>query len=331
MRFRQVMLSMAMAAFLAGVLTACGSSGSSGPADDSAQEAVDAEVAAAQEEEQAAAEALEQKAFEGHQAKDPTDLYAAVDEAITLAQMKQDEAESKDSDADDGDNIDPDASMASNDFNNGNAAYRNGEYVQAATLYESALEKDPLHYGANVNLALAQLQLEKDDMALLQALTCVYLFPDDPGCVLNAQVAATACGYGALDIHQAIDMVLGEAGDYSMVDVIINTDETEIKGACAYNDTWNQIDTDLYATAQESDQAGRDQYNALVMDLQTIADSYGSDPDIEQLQAYLEAAGVQLGYGDNGTASASASGTDAKSDSTASKDSSGSVLQTIAG
>lgn len=238
-----------------------------------------------------AQQAMSEKPFTGHEARAAEDL----DEIVANAIEQGEELTSGDDDTEEGELVD----SVADTFSEANHLYREGDYEAAAELYKDVLADYSLHCGANVNLTLAQLQLSENEDALLQALTCVYLFPDDAGCLLNAQATATACGFGEADIEDALCEVLKAADDYTS-----DFDsywqhyglEDSMKSLFGYNSTWNRMETELaVGDEQGSDASVRDAYDSLAAELDEFENLMPDDPDGAQLRAYLDAVGTQLG------------------------------------
>lgn len=236
--------------------------------------------------------------FEGHAAADFAGLEKAVDAAI------KDAREVKATETDSGKTYDfgRDKEVAA-DFANANKLYRSGDYSGALSGYEKVLKAHPTHFGSNVNIVLAELQLGKNDEALHDAIRAVFLYPDDAGCLLNAQVAATACGYRSYDIEGKLIYVLTEADGQALSAVLSNSDSTNglkhLTGYYQYNSAWNRIETDMYAALHGDRNAGElsstEMYFELHGLLETINDGIpGGDEDVEALLAYLEGVGTQL-------------------------------------
>ena len=151
---------------------------------------------------------------------------------------------------------------------------------------------------------LALLQQNKQEEALSHALLAVYLYPEDAGCLLNAQVAATACGYGAYDIEVQLDVLVMEARDLSVGQVLSSSDTTNglkhLSGYYQYNLAWNLIETEMHAALNPSDDSAFDMapidvYYELHGLLETVNRGIpGGDEDVEALLAYTEGVGTQL-------------------------------------
>lgn len=89
----------------------------------------------------------------------------------------------------------PDASMFSSEFNEGNAAYRNGDYDLARIIYTNVLENCPAHSGAINNLALTLMQLGYYEDALYYCILNRVLNPGFYAGWINLQVAGHALGF----------------------------------------------------------------------------------------------------------------------------------------
>ena len=175
--------------------------------------------------------------FTGHEVRDASELDKYVDDAVALynkrkGRMAKDAEESEL------------ASKANPNFKKANDSYANGDYEQAVKLYRSILKTDPFHYGASVNLTLALLQQEKNDEALIQALSCLAVSPDEEGIALNIQAAGVACGFSTEDLEGAMDATLEKLDIQSSVNKENRNDR--FTSLYAYNKLWDRIETELY-------------------------------------------------------------------------------------
>lgn len=246
--------------------------------------------------------------FEGREPRDPADLEAIVDKAYERyqkrsAKMKSDAEESEL------------AKKANSTFNEANQAYREGDYAQAQKLYRNVIKDYPLHYGANVNLTLALLQQEKNEDALVQALSCMELSPGETGIMLNIQAAGVACGFSVDDLETAMDMMLDKLGRATYGDDSEGR-ERDFGSYYVYNKVWDHIETDLYAAeaddaesagdaeseeeaAQKASKAvaaarlGFEKYEALGIDMEALEGELTEDTDVAALRAYLTTVGLQ--------------------------------------
>jgi len=222
--------------------------------------------------------------YKGFEARPSSELDDYIEKAIELGKKRQDAV---DEDADEGKL----AKTANADFSAANNYYRSGEYEMAQESYEGALDGYALHLGANVNLTLALMQQEKDDEALVQAFACIYLFPKEYGCLLNAQAAGTACEFGEGDIENAIGYV-------SIKATASKPSEGFEKEEFLYNALWNDIEVQLHGIEPgvfDDDSKEVATYNELMARAEPGATISGDDEDGQALQAYLEAAGIELG------------------------------------
>ena len=226
----------------------------------------------------------------------------SVDELANLAEAAM--AEAKLIDKEDADS--QQKAKASTEFENGNTEYRARNYAKATEAYKEALEYDRGNHGANVNLTLSLLQEGRDNEAFAQALRCVALFPDDAGCLLNAQVAGTACRFSADDLDMWLDLIVNERGDTSVSAVLTPT----LKGtgnnmiwndAYTYNAIWNRIETELYPGEKTWKNAPQTTPSEAYLELkESLSWLDSDDEDVAALQAYLEAVAGQLGLKDAG-------------------------------
>ena len=256
--YRKSLLSVAALAFAVAcalALSACGSAGSaSGP-------------------------------FTGMQPRDAAEMEPFTSKALEIGIARQ---AALTSDVEEGEQ----SAVVADDFSKANNAYREGVYDKALQLYEAVLEKYPMHFGANVNLVLAQLQQGRNEDALTQALLCEYLFGEETGCALNVQAAGTACGFG----EDAIDDAINTMDTYHSSDISVNP-----SADFAYNSLWNRIETVLYEAAKGDGANLSDlqvKYEVLVAEADELVTRNSDDADAAALRAYLQAVGEQLGFVD---------------------------------
>ncbi|MBR3315710.1 MAG: hypothetical protein IKG18_16420 [Atopobiaceae bacterium] len=224
-------------------------------------------------------------AFEGREKRDPSELEEYVEKALALGDERRAVSEEEKEEGT--------LTIAQKDaFKMANAAYRDGAYEDAQKGYEEVLEAYPEHYGANVNLALALLQQEKNDDALVQALTCLALYPEDDGVQLNVQTAAVACGFSTESaLEDAALVVVRKVRDES------SKLSDKLKAELEYNKLWDDIETELYDAAQGTASNGEYVYKSLRTAVDELADGdLADDKDAQALRAYLVAVGTQIGY-----------------------------------
>ena len=285
-------IALAASALLAVTLAACGGlSGSAEP---------ELEVASYQVE--------VQKPFTGREARDASELDALVEQALEVAKDREKKTPADAEEA-------AYAKRVNKKFGKANTSYREGDYVKAQERYESVLDSYHEHYGANVNLTLALLQQEKADEALVQALACCHIFPNESEPLLNVQVAGAACGFAAEDVEGALREVLKDAGgDF---DSLVGALSGSYDDFYAYNQLWDRIETELRAddAGQEDDDEGAEQggeasegnvsaalaersraYDKLDGSLTDLERELPDDTDVQALRGYLYAVGLQLGY-----------------------------------
>ena len=223
--------------------------------------------------------------FEGREKRDPSELEEYVEKALALGDERRAVSEEEKEEGT--------LTIAQKDaFKMANAAYRDGAYEDAQKGYEEVLEAYPEHYGANVNLALALLQQEKNDDALVQALTCLALYPEDDGVQLNVQTAAVACGFSTESaLEDAALVVVRKVRDES------SKLSDKLKAELEYNKLWDDIETELYDAAQGTASNGEYVYKSLRTAVDELADGdLADDKDAQALRAYLVAVGTQFGY-----------------------------------
>ncbi|MBR2835835.1 MAG: hypothetical protein IKE43_09060 [Coriobacteriales bacterium] len=237
------------------------------------------------------AKPLPQKPFKSTQPRDAAELDALVDQAIALAAWRAEHTPQEDQ------GVLMDSSFSH--FSDANKAYRSGDYRKAAQLYAQVLEVYPMHYGASVNIVPTYMQLELNDDAVIQAFSCLIQFPTEAGAMLNAQAAATAAGFAESDIENYLRDVAnyatlagyGSAGEYW--DAVYGD---TLRSSFDYNSVWNRIETQMVDTTQPPETYDRTEYDALVAELNRLEEQTPRDPEVTQLHAYLEVAGVQLGF-----------------------------------
>lgn len=279
-------IALAASALLAVTLAACGGlSGSAEP---------ELEVASYQVE--------VQKPFIGREARDASELDALVEQALEVAKDREKKTPDDAEEA-------AYAKRVNNKFGKANTSYREGDYAKAQERYESVLDSYHEHYGANVNLTLALLQQEKADEALVQALACCHIFPNESEPLLNVQVAGVACGFAASDVEEALREVLKDAG--GDLDSLVGSLNGDYDDFYAYNQLWDRIETELQATDDGQEQGDDEEgeggattsaadryfaYDKLDGDLTALENELPEDSDVQVLRGYLYAVGLQLGY-----------------------------------
>ena len=224
-------------------------------------------------------------AFEGREKRDSSELEEYVEKALALGDERRAVSEEEKEEGT--------LTIAQKDaFKAANEAYRAGNYNEAQKGYEEVLEAYPEHYGANVNLALALMQQEKNDDALVQALACLALYPEDDGVQLNVQTAAVACGFSTESaLEDAALVVVRKVRDES------SKLSDKLKAELEYNKLWDDIETELYDAAQGTASNGEYVYKSLRTAVDELADGdLADDEDAQALRAYLVAVGTQFGY-----------------------------------
>lgn len=228
---------------------------------------------------------VEEASFKGREKRDPSELEEYVQKALETDEGRRAESGKDDEEKQ--------TAKLAEEFTDANDAYRAGEYQKAQEGYEQVLESYGEHYGANVNLALALLQQEKNDEALVQALACVTLFPEDEGTLLNVQTAGVACGFTTEDVLGEAALAVAHA---ARADSKLSTGmEAEQK----YNQLWDDIETELYDVAQGKASNGAYVYESLLASADELASELSNDEDAQYLRAYLVAVGTQLGLADD--------------------------------
>ena len=290
MRIKRVAAALVVALGVCVLVAGCGGTKGQGP--------TSGETASQGASGQTASGSSFDKPFEGMQARDASELDEFVKEATTLAKERK---KAVGSDAEEGELT---ASVAK-DFKSANASYRAGDYAEAREGYEGVLDTYPLHLGANNNLTLALLRLDKSEEALTQALACAYLFRDDAGTLVNTQVAATACGFSTDDLGDALEDLFDTT---DVNDITGPIQKSDMRAYWEYNNVWNLVETQLYGAAhadapattadagEVEEQDGRGRYLELKAMLDDAEEELTGDTDVPALQAYLELVGLQLGY-----------------------------------
>ncbi len=288
MKTRTRVISVLASALLALGLAACGSAAPDAPPEEVAVYAVEV-----------------QQPFVGREARDGDEILPFVDDAVKLIEGRQADMP--------GDAEETELSKKVNSkFNKANDAYREGNYEEAQKGYEEVIKTYPLHYGANVNLALALLQQEKNEEALTQALACIELSPSEGALLLNVQAAGVACGFSTSDIEMGLEELMKKLGRYAYEGG--SGREGDYEQFYAYNKIWDRIETELHdAAAQpaEGDEEASDEseeterkpvvsswlpYDNLSDELTELEGDLPDDSDVAALHAYLYAVGLQLGY-----------------------------------
>ena len=180
----------------------------------------------------------------------------------------------------------------------GNASYKDGDFGSAEQSYKSVLGDYDRHFGSNVNLALAELQQGKTDDALVQALECVFLYPDEGKVVLNVQTAAVACGFSLDEVDGALDSIIGEDGSTSLSAELSSANATD---DYEYNRAWDEVEVNLKALADRvsgGDLSDTSELADLVDKIWMMDSDSVHDSDIFGLREYVAAVGTQLGYGE---------------------------------
>lgn len=225
--------------------------------------------------------------FEGRVARDASECSTFFEAAMALADERQ--AGVKDT-AEEGELTD----RAKNEFDAANEAYKNGDFQTAVENYQAAIKKYPLHFGANINLALALLQADQAEDAFTQALACVKLFPDEGGALLNAQVTGVACGFSARTVNDTLNDIFDLEDGYSLTGTLANT---ELGQVYLYNTLWDNIDIDLHddATGEDTDTELSYSYEELEEQMTQLEEDLPGDSDVSSLRTYFDAVGKQLG------------------------------------
>ena len=185
-----------------------------------------------------------QQPFTGYLARDAAELEDIAADAVKLAKDR------KAGIAKDAEETDL-AAEVNPEFNLANECYADGSYEKAEKLYRSIIDTYPQHYGANVNLTLALLHQEKNEEALVQALSCIELAPGEEGIFLNIQTAGVACGFAAEDLEVAMDATLDGLGR-GTYGAGSGYDE-EYGPLYRYNKLWSRIETELAVAGDGED------------------------------------------------------------------------------
>ena len=231
-----------------------------------------------------------QQKYEGFEPRGPSELDTFVEEALELAEQRKM--------ADGGSGREELEEQEAKIFDEANAALENPQSASkpASEYYLQVLDTAPLSRGANVNLVLAYLAEEKNDEAFKQALACLQLFPNEMGCILNAQVAGTACHFAQIDIIDATHRVLEQAStsDGMLALDMIGSGSWEFDAAYKYNNVWNDIDTIMNKVAKEQITMAEayEEMNAYCSELEAVSPD---DKDVQYLRAFVDALAAQNG------------------------------------
>ena len=226
--------------------------------------------------------------FTGRDARDIAEFTTYVDEARELVKALDAEY-AKDEEAEL-------ARTTADEFTQANEQYAAGDYAKAEELYESITKAYQRHFGANVNIVLAKLQQGKNEEALVQALACRLMYPDDGGVLLNVQTAAVACGFPLSLVDEALNDVHLEDGDTSVSMAIGNSN---VDKEYEYNKVWDAIEVDLKdaaASAAAGESIDASELRSLLERTWLLAEDSPGDADTAALRAYLSAVAKQLGY-----------------------------------
>lgn len=246
--------------------------------------------------------------FEGRTARDASELKEYVDKATKAGEEIKAAAPKEKQDA-------KLTKEQQEELTNANAAYKKGDYAAAEEAYSKILKAHPTNYGANVNLALALLQQERNEDAFVQALTCMYLFPSDAGPALNAQAAGVALGFDIKDVNASVESLAKEQD--SKFD--LSAKSSDYTNDLTYNLLWDRIDTELHDGATGKKDTATSGYETLREELAELLHKRPDDKDVLALIAYFDAAANKLGLGPSGLLDETGNAKDDSSSSSSSK------------
>lgn len=208
----------------------------------------------------------------------------------------------------------PDASIFSAGFNEGNTAYRNGDYELAKTIYLDVITGCPAHSGAINNLALTLIQLEYYEDALRYCILNRVLNPGFYAGWVNLQVAGHALGFRPSALQELLEQEFTDFPSILSYQDAIASDfpdqsvwDSAIMVACLYNNIYadmeyepelNDVTTMDIETALAAGELTEEEYESrkleLYMDgleesMKSLAESNPDDKDIQLLLDYLSA------------------------------------------
>ena len=227
--------------------------------------------------------------FEGRAARDASELNEYVEKAAQAGGQRKDNAPKKKEDGDLTKELQDELADA-------NDAYKKGDYATAEASYNKIIEEHPTNYGANVNLTLALLRQDRNEEALVQALTCVYLFPEDTGPALNAQVTGVALGFDIKDINSSVEsLAKDQDGSFDL-----SATSSDYADDLTYNLLWDRIDTELHDEATGKEKPTSGDYDILREELADLLHKRPDDEDVLALVKYFDAAANKLGFETSG-------------------------------
>lgn len=199
-------------------------------------------------------------------------------------------------------------------FEEGNAAYKSGDYGAAIELYADLIDDCPTHNGAINNLALAYLQTEEYELALRYCLLNRVLNPGFYAGWINLQVAGHALGFRPSSLQDLLNEEFEEFPSIFDYREIIETDfpdqdlwNSAMMVAYLYNNIYADMEYDPLLddetmnemrSALASGVLTEKQYaqrmlvtymDNLEESMKTLAESHPEDEDIVLLREYLAA------------------------------------------
>jgi tetratricopeptide (TPR) repeat protein len=168
-------------------------------------------------------------------------------------------------------------------FSNGNNSYQRMNFKEALDSYDRALDSQAYHYGALNNRALALLQLERNNEALVAALVVLELFPDSHESCLNVQVATYAAGYDPIEFWNRYAHIINS----------FEKDNVELQEAYEYNGLYARMEFNIDPEKKKESNKNYKQYQAA---LEKLIERNPHDKDIEDLRVYLEGIGMITGF-----------------------------------
>ena len=165
-------------------------------------------------------------------------------------------------------------------FNEGNAAYRRGDYKQAEAIYQEIADKCPWHFGAVNNLALTLLQLEKNDWALRYCILNRMVNPGFYAGWINLDVAGYAMGFSPSGLE---NMLAKEFDKFPKLEDYIDRMSGDMTAA-DYNDNalmFAHLYNLLYA-----DMEFDGEINEMDKRMKSLLEENPADEDAQHLQKY---------------------------------------------
>ena len=124
----------------------------------------------------------------------------------------------------------------------------------------------------------------------------MYLFPEDAGPALNAQVAGVALGFDVKDVNASVESIAKDQdGKFDL-----SAKSSDYANDLTYNLLWDRIDTELHDGATGKKDSASSDYENLREELADLLHKRPDDKDVLALVAYFDAAANKLGLGPSG-------------------------------